>query len=103
MNAELNPRHEDLKKSKRRRYRVINGRVIRYTKYGHPFLYEMHKNGIKGLLTEEEKQMAKSEWKNIQSSLPDQDTFDPVYVRSSKLQWKIEIFVRIFWPVAIFL
>jgi len=77
--AELNPAHHKETLVNRRYYKVINEKLIRYNSYGHPFVCEMRKYGIKGGLTKEEISIAKNEWQNIQKGLPDLTTFDPPY------------------------
>ncbi|XP_066928622.1 small ribosomal subunit protein mS35-like [Clytia hemisphaerica] len=84
VNAELNPKlYNEMEHRRRSFYRIINDKVIRYNKNGHPFVYEIRKHGISGTLTDEEKRLAKEEWEKIQRELPDMSTFDLPYRRSS--------------------
>lgn len=77
--AEMNPAQFNEKSVNRRYHRVINERLVRYNSYGHPFVMEMRKYGIKGGLNAEEMTMAKAEWKKIQKGLPDSTSFDLPY------------------------
>lgn len=89
VNAELNPRlYESMGYRRRNFYRVIGDKLVRFNKSGHPFVYELRKHGISGTLTEEEKLLAKEEWRKIQKHLPDQSTFDPPYRSSSESEFK---------------
>ena len=85
--VELNPEYFKEKERVRRHYRVINDKVVRYNRQGHPFLYGMRKHGIGGALTDDEMKLAKQEWENIQVDHPDTSTFDSLFRRSSDSEW----------------
>lgn len=90
---ELNPRYYQEKKERLGQtfYRVINDKLVRYNRHGHPFVMELRKHhNIIGGLTEEEMKMAKEEWKKIQQDLPDHSTFDNLYKKPYGSEWSTE-------------
>lgn len=82
-------RTKNYRDKKQRFYRIINDKLIRYNKTGHPFVHELPKYGIRGGLTKEELQLAKDEWAKIQKNLPDESTFDLPYRPSSRSEFDI--------------
>lgn len=69
--------YRDVKsKSKHTFYRVINDKLVTFNEAGHPFLFHIRKNGVTGLLSEEEIRKGREEWKKIQLDIPDTSTFD---------------------------
>jgi len=85
--SELDPKLQEIKSKNRRRYRIVNDKVVRYNNVGHPFVMENHRFNIKGGLTEDEKQLAKHQWEVIKKDLPDEDSFDPFYRRSTESEF----------------
>ena len=88
VNAELFPKAAADKKRCRRHYKVINGKLVRFNNVGRPFLYEIPKQGITGALNLDEVKLAKEKWNQIQIDQQDNETFDPVYQRSSESEFK---------------
>ena len=76
-----------MKKLKRRYYKVVGERVVRFNNAGHPFLCQMYRSGIKGALTHDEMKAAKKEWDIIQKNLPDTSSFDRVLYRNCESEY----------------
>lgn len=88
VNCELNPRYFDEKKRRRRHYKIVGEKLVRYNKVGHPFVYELRKYGINGGLTPDEMKLAKEQWRDLQKDLPDTSTFDTIFHRYSESEFK---------------
>jgi len=88
VNAELNPTSSADKSKRRRHYRIVNDKLMRYNKSGHPFVYELRKYGLNGGLDRDEMKQAKKEWEQIQTNQDDNTTFDPIYKRSTESEFK---------------
>lgn len=67
--AEMNPIDHKMKRMRQTHSRIVNGKLVRYNRVGHPFTVEMRKYGIRGTLTNKELKLAKMEWEKIVKDL----------------------------------
>jgi len=81
--TDLYPKYYEEKKRNQRHYRVIAEKLVRYNRYGHPFVVEVKRFRVNSL-NKGELQMAKDEWRKIKVDvgLPDTTSFDLPYKSS---------------------
>ncbi|XP_047140769.1 small ribosomal subunit protein mS35 [Hydra vulgaris] len=88
VNAELFPKAFSDKKRCLRHYKIINDKLVRYNNVGRPFLVELGKHGLKGLMKLDEVKLAMEKWNQIQVNQNDIESFDPLFQRSSESEFK---------------
>jgi len=80
---ELKPKLNTKTKYKKKEWhRIVGDKLVKYNDVGYPFLVQIQKQRVRGMLPREHVEEAKEVWKSIQKYIKDKSTFDPLVLKN---------------------